>query len=325
MIVVVKRYSWTLHFLTIALASYLVAQAFSTYIASKLESMTLSKPEAEAPKQELAPEEETAVDAGIEEDAYKVIAERNIFNSAATGIAEENPIVEDPTMLGELGPAVKTGLSVKLLGTLVVDGGADRRSSATVKGGGKKEIDVYYVGDEKSFGENVRLTKVMKDRIEFVNGSRLEYAELEDFAQGKSIFDKAEAVHGDRKSSGSSKGGASVSDEGGAIVAQGDKIFIDQSAIDDALTNLDRFYTEIRIVPHFDQGKVSGMKVLSVKPGSLVSKLGLQRGDILEKINGQELDVKRGMALFAELKDQKNFSIDLKRGGQNKTLEYEIR
>lgn len=78
-------------------------------------------------------------------------------------------------------------------------------------------------------------------------------------------------------------------------------------------------------MPHFKDGRVAGMKVLSVKPGSIISKLGIKRGDVLEKINGQELDVKRGMALFSELKDQKTFSIDVLRGDKHTTLEYEIR
>ncbi len=67
------------------------------------------------------------------------------------------------------------------------------------------------------------------------------------------------------------------------------------------------------------------MKVLAVKPGSIFGKLGIKRGDILERINGLELDIKRGMELFGQLKDQKDLRIDLVRRGQNKTMEYEIR
>ena len=107
--------------------------------------------------------------------------------------------------------------------------------------------------------------------------------------------------------------------------ASGDAIIIDQSEVDDALSNLDRLYTEVRIVPNFKDGKPAGMKVLAIKPGSIFSKLGLQRGDVLERINGLDLDIKSGMKLFGQLKDQKNLKIELVRRGEPQTLEYEIR
>jgi len=72
-------------------------------------------------------------------------------------------------------------------------------------------------------------------------------------------------------------------------------------------------------------GKMSGMKVLSVKGGSIFEKLGMRRGDILQRVNGSELDVKKGFEIFSQLKDSKTFTLDLIRQGQPKTLEYEIR
>jgi len=67
------------------------------------------------------------------------------------------------------------------------------------------------------------------------------------------------------------------------------------------------------------------MKILSVRSGSLFSKLGLQRGDILQRINGIELDVRKGFEIFNQLKDQKSLTVDLIRQGSNQTFEYEIR
>ncbi len=78
-------------------------------------------------------------------------------------------------------------------------------------------------------------------------------------------------------------------------------------------------------MPNFSGGKISGMKVLSVKNGSIFAKLGLKRGDILQKINGMDLDVKQGFAIFSQLKDSKNLTVDLIRGGQAQSFDYEIR
>lgn len=320
----VSRYSWILHLTCIAISAFFLAQTLTTLLASFLEggagvvevgrSRVLAgagRGGAEAPA---PPELET----------FAIIAERNIFNSEESGVAAEGTGEElSLEMLGELGEAVKTSLDVKVLGTLVMGEGTDRRSSATVSGGEAKGGDVYFVGEERSFAPSVRLTKVARERIEFVNGARLEYAELEDFASKTSIFGRSDEVHGAAGALGGAGGEVEETKEPTASGAG--KIMIDQREIDDALSNLDKLYTEIRIVPNFQGGKAAGFKVLSVKAGSVVGKLGIKRGDVLERINGEELSVQKGLELFTMLKDQKNFSIDLVRRGKNTTFEYEIR
>jgi general secretion pathway protein C len=319
--VALRRYDWTLHLAAIALWTYLLAQAVTTYIGGVLESV----PEGVEAKSirpissSGADREEAEGDLGI----YNVIVERNIFDSAASGAAAAAPEELGPEQLGELGPAVKTSLDIKVLGTLVVGEGADRRSSAVISGGkGGKGAEAYFPGEEPSFSPNVKLRLVAKDRIEFVNGGRLEYAELEDFAAKKTVFASAEEIHGKGVPVSEEKEKKEVTP---GTDLEGTKIAIDQKEIDDALQNLDKLMTEIRIVPNFKGGQPAGMKVLSVKPGSVISKLGIKRGDILEKVNGQELDVKQGMELFNQMRDLKNFSLDVNRGGKNQTLEYEIR
>lgn len=313
----IRQYDWALHLGMIALWAYLLAQSVTTSIGGKLEAVAEKEPARTArPIPPARGEEEEEA----ELEGYNIIVERNIFNSAASGVAtaaEELP----PEQLGELGPAVKTNLDIKVLGTLVVGDGTDRRSSAVIAGGKGRGAEAYYPGEEPSFAPNVKLRLVAKDRIEFLNGGRLEYAELEDFASKKSIFASAEEIHG--KAPSLREEGA-VTEPPSRASAE-NRITIEQREIDEALQNLDKLMTEIRIVPNFKGGQPAGMKVLSVKPGSVISKLGVKRGDILEKINGEELDIKKGMELFSQMKDLKNFSLEISRGGKNQTLEYEIR
>ncbi len=312
----IRQYDWTLHLMTIATCAYFVARAATTYFGGVLEALPeMAGTKAVAPLTPTVKGEEEASDL----ESYRVIAERNIFNSAESEVLKENSSeginVAD---LGDLGPAVKTSLTIQLLGTMMVDDGTDRRSSAVVSGGeGDKSVDTYYPGDEKSFAPNVQLTKVMKDRIEFVHGSRLEYAELVNLSEKRSIFASAEEVHG--------KGTLTPGEAPAAPVEGGSRITLDQAEIDRALQNLDALYRDVRIVPNFKDGKQSGFKILSVKPTSVVAKLGVRRGDVLQKINGEELDMQKGMQLFSEMKDLKNFSLEIERGGKNQTLEYEIK
>ena len=158
-----------------------------------------------------------------------------------------------------------------------------------------------------------------------MNSGRLEYAILEEEGGG-SIFGSpiADLTGVEPTPSAPPKSAGEGSDH--LIKALGgNKFVIDQGEIDGALTNLDTLYTKIRIVPNISGGQVAGMKILNVSRGSIFEKLGLKRGDVLDKINGMELDVKQGFQIFSQLKEEKSFTLDLIRQGQKQTFEYEVR
>lgn len=312
-----RRYDWTLHVATIVLCAYFLARAMTTYVAGALESPTASLPPPPVPSAAEVTSDEDKEGA----DAYSLIVDRNIFNSVDVVGPETAPTAEEQLEPGQLGPAVKTSLSIKVESTLVIGDGMDRRSSAIVSGGKSKGSQAYFIGDEESFAPNVKMTKVDKDRIEFINGGRLEYAELEDWISKKSVFLPPDEAHGKEAKATDAKEKPAASEASPA----GGKIVLDQKEVDDALGNLDKLQKEVNIVPNFQDGKMDGFKVVSIKPGGLISKLGVRRGDVLKNVNGQELDIKRGMELFSTMRDSKNFSLDVVRGGKNQTLEYEIK
>ncbi len=315
-----RHYDWTLHLAALVLCMYFLARAVTTSIGGMLEASVEVSELMAPPVEKPAVEQETESDISV----YDVISERNIFNSAESATVSEVPTEElDLSQLGDLGPAVRTNLDIKVLGTLSVGEGMDRRSSAIVGGGGSKKAEVYYPGDDKAFSPNVRLMKVLKDRIEFVNGSRLEYAERVDYTAKRSLFASRDEAHGSETAPSSPDQSPDHTKE--ASPEGNKKVVLDQKEIDEALQNLDKLYSDVRIVPNFKDGQQVGMKVLSVKPGSVIAKLGVRRGDVLEKVNGQEIDVQKGMDLFCQMKDLKNFSVDLQRGGKNQTIDYEIR
>src|SRR5262249_16037424 len=61
---------------------------------------------------------------------------------------------------------------------------------------------------------------------------------------------------------------------------------VDGSYLDATLANLNEVATQARIVPSFQNGKSNGLKMFSIKPGSIYSKIGMQNGDVIQKING---------------------------------------
>lgn len=309
-----KQYAWLFDILAILICSFFLAKIVGVYLGKSLDVQrsigVLKTTEAKTAERDLKPLFD-----------YDIIMKRNIFDSSEVPVEHVPEGVEG---MGEMvvpeGVAVKTTLPIKVWAVLVVGDGRDKRSSTTVESGGKS--DVYAVGGEPSFSPGVKLVKIAPRRIEFVNGDRLEYAELMDEA-GASIFGPPTDAIGPAVAA---REPAKPGEPAPRVIKEaGGRYTIDQSEVDKALQNIDKLYTEIRAVPSFSGGKMSGMKILSVKRGSVFDKLGLRRGDVLQRINGMELDVRRGFEIFNQLKDQQSITLDLVRQGKPRTFEYEIR
>jgi len=121
-----------------------------------------------------------------------------------------------------------------------------------------------------------------------------------------------------------------VKDEGGDPAAGITKVSdtkyeVTQAAVNDALGNLSSLATQARIVPAFEGGQAVGFKLFSIRPGSLYSKIGVQNGDIIQKVNGYEItSPDKALEVYQKLRDGKAFSVDIKRRGKPMTMEYSI-
>lgn len=307
-----KKYTWVIYLFFIFLGTFFLAKIASTMIAAKIR---IPKRYQATPTVAVAPSGQ-----GVQSfEEYRVVMERNIFDSREIE-PEVEPEKEEPQEVNLEGPAVKTSLPIKLISTVSVGNGEDKRSSATISSGRGKE-EIYSVGDEKQFSPGVEIVKILPSRIEFVNNRRLEYAEIENFGGGVTTGRPVSSMDRRRAAAPPSRG--APSGDGIQEVEEG-KYVVDRGELDTALSSLDKLFTQIRAVPQFKNGKASGLKLLSIRSGSLFAKLGLRRNDVLERINGQTVDMKQGMQIFSTLKDSDRISIDLVRNGQKTTLEYEI-
>ncbi|GEN09238.1 general secretion pathway protein C [Myxococcus fulvus] len=83
--------------------------------------------------------------------------------------------------------------------------------------------------------------------------------------------------------------------------------------------------SDARMVPAFKDGKAQGFKVLSIKKGSLYEKLGLQSGDVIQRINGVTLDsLEKAMETYMLLKNQRHLEIEIERGGRTLRQAYNV-
>lgn len=104
------------------------------------------------------------------------------------------------------------------------------------------------------------------------------------------------------------------------------KFAVDQREVASNLDNMNQLLTQARALPYMEQGKTVGFRISEIVPGSLYEKIGLQNGDVIQKINSQDVDDPgKFFQMYQGLKEERNISIDLVRGGQRQSLNYEIR
>lgn len=106
----------------------------------------------------------------------------------------------------------------------------------------------------------------------------------------------------------------------------GGKFLVDQKEVLASTENLSQILMQARALPYMEQGKVVGFRISEIVPNSIYAKIGLQNGDVIQQINSQALDDPgKFFQLYQGLRTESSISIDLMRGGQRQTMNYEIR
>lgn len=100
---------------------------------------------------------------------------------------------------------------------------------------------------------------------------------------------------------------------------------IDRSEVDAALDNMNQLFTQIRAVPHFEGGKSTGFRLFAIRQNSIFDNIGLQNGDIIQSINGTELNDPSGaLALMQGLRSAGQLNVTVLRNRQTVNLQYNI-
>lgn len=228
---------------------------------------------------------------------YTIIYERNIFNSKGGGFSD--------VPIG--GPAPLSKLNAKLIGTVVSD--IEKFSFAIIMDTTTNESGVYRVND--MLLNEARILKIERNRVIILrNGVQesLVVYESEFDSSGQQIASLPSVVP--------------VPD---IRQEAPNRYVIPREEVDRQTQNLGKLMTEARLVPNLEGGKINGYKIFAIKPDSLYTKIGLQNGDIIYKVNGIDIsDPERAFQLFQQLKNERYFQVEIVRNNQRQTLTYQV-
>ena len=92
------------------------------------------------------------------------------------------------------------------------------------------------------------------------------------------------------------------------------------------MNNLNSLMSNVVIQPFFKEGQPYGFKVARIKKGSPVDNLGFERGDIVLKVNDNQVGKPEDLiSLYNQLQQLEEISVEVERGGSPRTLTYSFR
>lgn len=324
----IKKYAWLLNVFVVILVSFLLSRIATLFLAGWLFPNVVVSPKLE--KRSVAGLT-TKQDEAFDLDA---ILKRNFFDANETPIdapacpnppcdqttKKDQPIIQDdPSVASDV--AVKTSLNMTLRGTVTVADGRDPRSTAVIEAN-RGAAASFKVG--QTFMPDVKITRILHKRIEFLNKEVLEYAEVVEFVKPEASSRVATVATTERQPNRVTRSDAPA-DVSGDIKQEGNNFTIPKSVFDAAISpeNLPVLLTQARVVPFWRDGKAEGFKFINVKAGSIFEKLGLRRGDVLKSINGQVPEMHKGFDMLSDLKDESSFTLELERRGTPQTFSYQ--
>ncbi|OFZ20914.1 MAG: hypothetical protein A2202_01780 [Bdellovibrionales bacterium RIFOXYA1_FULL_36_14] len=109
------------------------------------------------------------------------------------------------------------------------------------------------------------------------------------------------------------------------IINQGNNFKIKKSYRDQQLVNLSQLLTQARAIPLNNPDGTISYKFTEIVPDSLYTKLGMQNGDIVHKINGSPIrSMNQVMSFFGQIKEMNHYELEITRNGSPTNLSFDF-
>ena len=167
-----------------------------------------------------------------------------------------------------------------------------------------------------------RVAAIDWDRVTFARAGREETLELvsPDAAAGTEA-----APAGDSDESRSAATDHPARDE--RIRRTSENAFVvDRRELDGAADNMSALLTQASAIAELRDGRPAGFRLFQIRSDSLFTRLGLQDGDVVQRVNGRAIaDPAALLGFLARLKTEPRVALDIVRGDAPRTLVYELR
>ena len=220
---------------------------------------------------------------------YSVISERNLFQSTLKVISDKQ------LGGGYLGASQEEVSSFDLKGTIA---GGVSFGFIIIEERGKNKQRLYRLGDMIG---RARLIKITRNTAIIKSEGREITLKIKETPEG-SLLSRSQAPQARMPGSG---------------------MALSKGEVNEKLRDLKTIMTQAAVRPYFEGGEQEGFIVSDIKPDSLYQKLGLQNGDIITEVNGNQMksadDI---LQMINIMQSGGNIALSLKRNGKAETINY---
>ena len=302
--VLFKRHFWLVHLLFIFAVAWLVMRTANAFIESALMPIPTGRA-GQVKQQRATPMASLNLD--------------RVAKALGLPVPKPEPTVMEPVIpkIDENAAPVRTTLRVKLLGTLVSEN-MPQWSVASIQDIVTLKTATYMIGD---LIQGAEVKEIERERVIVINNNRREFIDGTP-GDGQTPVVAAPIVakpidNGPPPSVALGSGVKQISDN---------DYEIPRAEIDKTLANLNDVAMQARIVPAFKDGVAQGFKLFSIRPDSIYSKIGIQNGDVIKRINGFDLNSpEKALEIYSKLKESSRIDIEVERNGAAVRKTYNVK
>jgi membrane-associated protease RseP (regulator of RpoE activity) len=103
------------------------------------------------------------------------------------------------------------------------------------------------------------------------------------------------------------------------------EVLVDHSAVDAILERAFDLTRGVQVMPYVENDSIVGFRLLGVRPGSLLSTLGLENGDAILRVNGHAMTtVEQALSFYSNIRSLERLDIDINRLGRPARVEIRV-
>ncbi len=103
------------------------------------------------------------------------------------------------------------------------------------------------------------------------------------------------------------------------------KFEVSRAEVAQTMENPAQFFSQMRALPHFVNGKTDGFSISEVVPGSVFDQLGLRNGDLVTSIDGRPVtNPMQAMGLMQAMKTQSALDLTIDRDGAPTSVHIDL-
>jgi len=247
-------------------------------------------------------------------DTYQSIIARDLFKTRED--AKPEKVATDI----ELENLQKTSLKLKLFGTIT---GRSENDYAVIEDSQKRKQGLYKMGDTIQEAE---IKLVLRKKVVLNVNGKDEILLMEDDKTSQTGGGRnVPSPMGEEMEEPSMEEPMDEPMEAPPEAETGENINIDRETIDNSLKNINQLMSQVKIRPHFKDGKPNGLLLSHVQQNSIFKDMGLQNGDIVKGVNGKEIQsVDDALKFYDSLKSSSAVELQVERGGDVVSINYQI-